>query len=47
MCSIKHSLAKLYISELLAKVMVVSAGQKWLQLKEVTEKFGIDLGKND
>jgi len=33
------------ISEVLAKVMAVSAGQKRLQFKEVTEKFEIDLSE--
>jgi len=33
------------ISEVLAKVMAVSAGQKRLQFEEVTEKFEIDLSE--
>ena len=33
------------ISEVLAKVMAVSAGQKRLQLKDVTERFNIDLSE--
>ena len=33
------------ISEVLAKVMAVSAGQKRLQFEDVTERFGIDLSE--
>ncbi len=33
------------ISEVLAKVMAVSAGQKRLQFEDVTERFDIDLSE--
>ncbi|WP_206201959.1 carboxymuconolactone decarboxylase family protein [Terasakiella sp. SH-1] len=39
----KAGISKGEISEVLAKVMAVAAGQKRLQLKEVVEKYEIDL----
>ena len=37
------NISKGEISEVLAKVMAVAAGQKRLQLQEVVKKYGIDL----
>ena len=39
----KHKIKKGEISEVLAKVMAVAAGQKKLQMQEVVEKYTIDL----
>ena len=39
----KANTSKGEISEVLAKVMAVAAGQKRLQLQEVVKKYGIDL----
>ena len=39
----KALISKGEISEVLAKVMAVAAGQKCLQMKEVIDKFDIDL----
>ena len=39
----KTNISKGAISEVLAKVMAVAAGQKRLQMKEVVEKYKIDL----
>jgi len=41
----KAGISKGEISEVLAKVMAVAAGQKRLQMQEVTEKYGIDLNE--
>jgi len=40
----KASITKGEISEVLAKVMAVAAGQKRLQVQEVIESNGIDIG---
>ncbi len=39
----KEKISKGEISEVLAKVMAVAAGQKRLQLKEVIENYGVDV----
>jgi len=39
----KANISKGEVSEVLAKVMAVAAGQKRLQAQEVVEKYGIDL----
>jgi alkylhydroperoxidase/carboxymuconolactone decarboxylase family protein YurZ len=39
----KHKIKKGEVSEVLAKVMAVAAGQKKLQMQEVAEKYGIDI----
>jgi len=38
----KSNISKGELSEVLAKVMAVSAGQKRLQMQEVFEEYGID-----
>ncbi len=40
----KSKISKGVISEVLGKVMAVAAGQKRLQMQEVIEKYGIDIG---
>jgi alkylhydroperoxidase/carboxymuconolactone decarboxylase family protein YurZ len=40
----KSKITKGEISEVLAKVMAVSAGQKRLQTQEMIEEYGIDFG---
>ncbi len=39
----KAKISKGEISEVLAKVMAVAAGQKRLQMQEVIEEYGIDI----
>ncbi len=39
----KENISKGEISEVLAKVMAVAAGQKRLQMQEVVKNYGIDL----
>jgi len=40
----KENISKGEISEVLAKVMAVAAGQKRLQAQEVIKDYGIDIG---
>lgn len=43
----KAGISKGQISEVLAKVMAVAAGQKRLQMQQVIDVFGIDLESSD
>ncbi|MEN8177788.1 MAG: carboxymuconolactone decarboxylase family protein [Pseudomonadota bacterium] len=43
----KEKISKGEISEVLAKVMAVAAGQKRLQLQDVIERYGVDMASYD